>query len=695
VNFFSWKTVPFVRFLLPLILGIILGVFVGASSTIYFRLLILGMAGTILTLNTMHIKRRIFLEKWSLLFIASMLLGLGLLLVDLHTSLDDQEHFSRMQGAGLLRGVITESPQEKKKSTKAVLEIEHVLIDSVWVNAKGDLLLYLEKSEESTQLEIGDELSLEVNYKEVEPPANPGQFNYKRFLSFRDIYHQQYVKSGHWVKVDEHMSMQRSAERIRTYLLQRLDRIGMQRSEKAIASALLLGKKDDLDPELIQSYASAGAMHVLAVSGLHVGIIFFILRFLFQWMDRWKKGALFKAAILIACLWIYAFITGLSPSVVRAATMFSAVTLGTGLGRKSSIYNTVASSAFVLLVVNPFYIMEVGFQLSYLAVLGIIYLHPKIYSLLYFPSKVPDKIWEISCVSIAAQLATFPLGLLYFHQFPTYFLLSNLLVIPAAFLILYVGIGYLMLSWIPYIGVWIGKALHGLIWVLNKGVGSIESWPHSLIKGIDIGVFMSWALYMVLGLYLLAFIYQKRKLVLYATAGLSGILLWQVYELWSFKQHPYLVVYDVRGDSVINILHAGENLIYSDENWADDMSKQQFHLRNNWNKHAAPEPVFVKQESHPSIRWVDDVFMIYRDRTLVILDKKWPYGAMDEKLPVDFLIVSYHKGLNLNSVFETIAPDQIILDGTVRGKTIQRLKKEIRDIPVHVINEDGYFRRRL
>ncbi|NNC83656.1 MAG: ComEC family competence protein [Flavobacteriales bacterium] len=630
-----------------------------------------------------------------LLFISSVLLGLGMMLVDLNTSIDRPDHFSMYEDSELLSGRVIDSPQEKKKSTKAVLHIEHALVNNTWVPVEGDLLVYLEKSEQSQSLEIGDEISFVTAFREVEGPANPGQFNYKRFLSFKDIYHQQYLRSEDWIMSGKNWSLRRSSERIRSFFIERLRHIEMDRSEMAIASALLLGKKDDLDPELIQSYASAGAMHVLAVSGLHVGIIFFILRFLFKWMDRWKRGVLIKSMILILCLWTYAFITGLSPSVVRAATMFSAVTLGTGLNRKSDIYNTVASSAFVLLVVNPFYIMEVGFQLSYLAVVGIIYLHPKIYGLLYFPQWLPDKIWEISCVSIAAQLATFPLGLMYFHQFPSYFLLSNLLVIPAAFLILYLGIIYLVLGWIPVVGIWLGKLLSGTIWVLNQGVSWIEGIPYSLIKGIDIDIVMCWVIYAVVMAMIIALNYRKKQWFFFALIGMTGILGWQIYESMSFKRHPHLVVYDVRGESVINFLHSSENLIYSDSTWQTDKSKQQFHLRNCWNMHGAPEPQFFRYGEHPEIEWVNEKTLIYQDCSLVLFDSRWNQETDSVKVPVDYLVVSYHRGITLEPILETIDPDLIILDGTIRGRTIERLRGEVGEHALHVINEDGYFRRRI
>ena len=246
--------------------------------------------------------------------------------------------------------------------------------------------------------------------------------------------------------------------------------------------------KDELDFEVKQAYAAAGAMHVLAVSGLHVGIIFLILNTLLAILDTSKKGRIVKAIILLISLWSYAMITGLSPSVLRAATMFSFVIMGTVLNRSSSIYNTLAASAFFILIINPNLLFEVGFQLSYVAVLGIVYLQPLIYKRIYTRWWLLDKVWAITAVSIAAQIATLPLTLFYFNQFPVYFMLSNLLVIPSAAVILILGILLFIASPIPFISESIGWVLNKFIEGLNFGIKEIEVLPNSLIEGLSINV---------------------------------------------------------------------------------------------------------------------------------------------------------------------------------------------------------------
>lgn len=162
-------------------------------------------------------------------------------------------------------------------------------------------------------------------------------------------------------------------------------------------------------------------------------------------MSRTQVLRIIKLLILLLCLWSYAFITSLSPSVMRAVTMFSFIAIANVMQRQTNIYNTLAASAFLLLILEPNMVFEVGFQLSYLAVLGIVSIYPIVYPLFVFKSKWTDTLWQLNCVSIAALIATFPLGIFYFHQFPNYFLVANILVLPLIPFIIYFGLSFLLL----------------------------------------------------------------------------------------------------------------------------------------------------------------------------------------------------------------------------------------------------------
>lgn len=689
----SWARIPFFRYTMALIAGVLVGVYLPLGEGWGWPLFAFGLLWLIVLQFISSPVLRWKWEKFTAIPVVCAIFGLGLILVDHHTLADRPDHFSKEAQGRFLKAEVIEVPQEKAKTFKFILKVEASDGTEEWEPMKGRLLAYIQKSEGAGRVEIGDVLVFPNVYQEVNPPANPGEFDYKRFLSFKDINQQTYIPEGQWIKVERRWRLRAMAERARSYLRERVGSVGMSKDEEAIASALLLGKKDELGPELSRSYASAGAMHVLAVSGLHVGIIYFILQGLFKLAGLWRKGRLGPSVIVISGLWVYAFVTGLSPSVVRAATMFSAVTLAHGMGRHSDIYNTIASSAFLLLLFNPFYIMEVGFQLSYLAVIGIIFLHPKIYGLLYFPSKLWNKVWEITCVSLAAQLATFPLGLLYFHQFPTYFLLSNLLVIPAAFVILYFGVAYFALGWLPGIGFVLGKALSYSILMLNQSVLWVETLPGSLLSGIDIGILETWLMYLMILASTVYVFYQRRSALVLATAILALLMVLQVQEVYTLKRFDHLVVYDVRGQSAINLVGQETNLLFCDSLLAHSPDRQQFHLRNNWNRLNAPEPDFIVRGRADGLHYLGDALFGYKGRTFCRLDRS---GLMDElaedSISVDYLILSYYQGMRPERIFKTIKPSKVILDSSIKGRTLERIKEHLSpDVPMHAVAEKGFY----
>ncbi|NNE54598.1 MAG: ComEC/Rec2 family competence protein, partial [Flavobacteriales bacterium] len=255
-----------------------------------------------------------------------------------------------------------------------------------------------------------------------------------------------------------------------------------------VVAALTLGDKSQLDKDTRNAFAMAGAMHVLAVSGLHVGILFMVIQKLLKPLSRLKNGSWFKTVILIATLWFYATLTGLSPSVLRTSTMFTFIALASHGGRQSNIYNTLAASAFLLLAIDPHLLFNVGFQLSYCAVIGIIWLQPVIYRVWFIKHKVGNWLWQLTSVSLAAQIATFPLGIFYFEQFPNLFLLTNILVIPAATALLICGLGFYASCWIPEVNQLVAWVVDKIAAGMNGGVCWVESIPFSSTQDLYISL---------------------------------------------------------------------------------------------------------------------------------------------------------------------------------------------------------------
>jgi len=351
---------------------------------------------------------------------------------------------------------------QKPNSFENLLEIIAIKSDSEWKAASGLVIIYHQAPE---PLLPGQVIRVSKAAERIGVPKNPYEFDYRAFLARKGIHFRQFIGKDFQVleKVGE-SSLEFILVNFRNHLATRLgDQIPDPQS-KQIALALLLGQKQSLDRDLREGYVQAGVMHILAVSGLHVGIIYALFLGLLKPLRLSKKWSRIYLLFVVLLIWAYAIVTGLSPSVVRAATMFSLLSLGQLRERKPSIFNILAFSAMLMIVVNPEVIKEVGFQLSYLAVAGIVLIQPLILNWWLPRNRILEYFWQLTAVSLAAQLATFPLSVFYFHLFPTYFLLGNLLIIPLAFLIMQAGVPLVLFGWIPFFG-------DGLGWLLSKLIG--------------------------------------------------------------------------------------------------------------------------------------------------------------------------------------------------------------------------------
>ena len=538
----------------------------------------------------------------------------------------------------------------------------------------------------------------------MEPPKNPQEFDYKKYLENRSIYQQGYLACDDWRLLDsKSKGLDVFANDARQFLLSSLKSNGIEGDQYAIASALILGSKDELDFEVKQAYATAGAMHVLAVSGLHVGIIFLILNTLLSILDTSKKGRTVKAIILLIALWSYALITGLSPSVLRAATMFSFVIIGTVLNRKSSIYNTLAASAFFLLIINPNLLFEVGFQLSYIAVLGIVYLQPLIYKRIYTRWWLLDKIWAITAVSIAAQIATLPLTLYYFNQFPVYFMLSNLLVIPSAIVILSLGILLFITSPIPAVSESVGWVLNKFIEGLNFGIKEIELLPNSLIEGLSISVLECVALYIIILLFIHGLKVRKLKIVNYAFLLALIFIINDLMEDVALANSKSMIVYHINKKQAIDFIDGTSNVLLANSSLIKDKQKQSFHIKSNWSyldlqnvQHIPTEATKLDETLLDSSLQLVDTYSKFHTVKMVRIDKKFALQPLGKKIDVDYVLMSGNAKTKLKDLYKMFNFKSVIVDGSNSKWNRNRVEAEAENLHIPIYNtEKGAFYLKL
>jgi competence protein ComEC len=326
-----------------------------------------------------------------------------------------------------------------------------------------------------------------------------------------------------------------------------------------------LGQRGDVPDELTNAYAHTGTIHVLAVSGLHVGAIYLLLSWLLVLFNRTKTLRIFRTLIILAVLWGYAVLTGLAPSILRATVMFSFIVIGDTIGRKTNLFNSLAASALFILCADAKAIFNIGFQLSYLAVAGIGLLYLPLYRLITIKNKLADYCWQLVSVSIAAQIATFALGIFYFHQFPNYFLLSNLIIVPLSILAVYAGIILFVVSPVPFISVWIGKGLHYLLLACNTTAIGIEHWPLSYSGGLYLsfgGMLLVYLAITALGIYISTKNYAPLAACLCCCIVLAVLSLYRNY---TTRQNKEFTVYALPyGQKAISYIEKNEAWIWAD-----------------------------------------------------------------------------------------------------------------------------------
>lgn len=575
---------------------------------------------------------------------------------------------------------LTEPASERVNSVRLMAKGLYARYDSVWMPAEAKMLFYLEKDSAGLSLDYGDRLMVRSRIREIPAPLNPGEFDYRSFLESKGIYFQGYAKKTDWELLDKgHGNLVKSfGFSARSYLLSVLERKNLGAREYAVASAILLGYDEILDPETKSAFSSSGAMHILCISGLHVGIIYVIISNILRFLNKTSRLRIIKTIILLLVLWLYALITGFSPSVQRAAAMFSFILIGQSLGRNISAFNSLAASAFFLLLANPFILREVGFQLSYFAVAGILVVYPMI-SKIYSPRNVILKqVWGITCVSIAATLFTFPLGLLYFHQFPNLFLFTNLLAIPASVVIIYSGLLTFMTSALPVITDIISTALSLTIQGLHLSVSFIEDLPFSTLRGVWISGTEALLIFVLISGFLIwaqKFSISAIKLIL-----IPAILINLSFILDKNKtlSDSRIVVYNVRNSTALDFISGDSHVFLADSALLTDKRKLDYHIRNHWWMHGIKRPSLMGLSSDTSGAFFckSGDYVQFCDHKLLLINGKDKTCFPNGEVTVETVILSNEPDVTLSALMNLKGFRTLILDSSNSARFCDKMIEE-------------------
>jgi competence protein ComEC len=545
---------PYLRFIVPFVLGLAAGGWMDQPVPYLGPVLFTGVLLAVM----LAVRKIPYRFRWVFgAYLHLLLFFAGYFHCVAYNELRRPDHFAfkTAPGAQYLIGTVYKSPSHGAK-LKVPVQVEAIGTspDSMQP-ATGNLLLFLEITSETDSIRYGDRLGLYATPRSCEPPKNPYAFDYRRYLHFQNIHYQAFVKTDSLEVLSRNhgTALWRTAYRSRDRLLGLLGKYFPTADEYAVASALLVGYTDDLSEDLRTAYAQTGSMHALAVSGTHVGMLYVGLMFLlarFRLRGRWK---LLETVLILAVIWAFTFLTGATASVLRASIMFSTYMLGKAFHRDAPAWNVLPASAFGLLLYNPYFLFDVGFQLSYAAVAGMVFFYARFYKLFPPMPRWADECLKVLLVGMAAQLGTLPLTLYYFNQFPVYFWLSGWIVVLGGAIFLWGGAVLVLLDMFSQtLAGWLGTALYYMLWGINKAIFFIQTLPGSVISNIWIAGWVVAVLYVCIGFLGSLMVYKKVRYLMACVATLSLLGVYRISTLSAKSIRHEITIYHVNKQSLID-----------------------------------------------------------------------------------------------------------------------------------------------
>ncbi|NQZ44365.1 MAG: ComEC family competence protein [Flavobacteriaceae bacterium] len=541
---------------------------------------------------------------------------------------------------------------------------------------QGKVLLYISVDSVRPTLAIDDELIVVGRIRDIPPPRNPYQFNYKTYLEVKGIQHQLNVEPE-IIKVLPQTSrtLRGIAEGFRDRIIAKLEMHAFGVAELGVIQALLLGQQNSISEAVYSDYKNAGAVHILAVSGLHVGILLLLLEMVLKPLERIRYGHILKPVLLILMLWSFAFLAGLSASVVRAVSMFSFLAYARSVNRPSNTYNVLAWSIFFILLAAPNFLFDLGFQMSYLAVLAIVWIYPKLLAFWRPKGYLIRKAWQLFTVGIAAQLGVLPISLFYFHQFPALFFVSNLLIVPLLGVVLLGGLGIIVLAFCEWLPEFLIGGYQYLIRYMNTVVNWVAGQEAFLYKGISFDgmqVILSYAMIIALVLFLAK---PKSRRVWYLGCTVIVFQSWGIFK--NLRQ---------RHQEVLVLAHRSRHSVL--------LAQTATHLTVFHSEKAEFQRILSDYSIGAGIRSIDSIPLKnhYRigNRLLFVMDDSAVYP---QEQGFDYLVITQSPKINFERLLDSVRPKQVIADGSNYFQDVERWKRSCKQkrIPFHYTGEKGAF----
>ena len=682
-----WKAMPLLRMLLPLMAGILLQYYCQVTLWICIIPAIIGCCLLIVYLKLNN----------SLKFISSWLTGLAISLcfisiggcVSFQKNIENQPNWIGNNYVAKTPVLVTiqEPLIEKAKSFKALARAEIIFSNGITHPVSGDLIVYFKKDSLRPPLVYGSQIIIYKTLQPITNTGNPGAFNYHQYCQFQNIGYQVFLGPAdyHMLSLTHTRFVDKWLIKARMEVLDILRQNIKNPESLGLAEALLIGYRDDLDKTLVQAYSNTGVVHIIAISGLHLALIYGLLLTLLQPFQRFRFYGILKPVVILSVIWGFSFIAGAAPSILRCTVMFTFIVLGETLHKRSNIYNNLAASAFTILLFSPFSLWDVGFQLSYAAVFSIVLFEKHIQNSLFFTNKLLKKAWELISITLSAQILTLPIILYYFHQFPTLFLFTNLFAVPLSGLILYEELFLLVVSPLAIAGKMIGALTGWSIGLMNDLIKRVDGLPLLTLQNLQISLLQTLFLYMVIsGIAWWLLQKQNKGLILAFTALLAFFVIRSI-DFIQCSQQQKLIVYNVPNHQAIdrvegrNYQFTGDSILLADE------LLQKFHLK--------PSRILFRISSNPHTVFNQDPILLSTRKKIILLDRPINTGIPGPKIKVDLVILSKNPTISFDQLIRVFDCKEYILDASNPLWKINKWKKECSNLPLHLysIPERGAF----
>jgi competence protein ComEC len=668
---------PLARVTLVFIIGIVFAYYFQPSPNLVFTYLFV----TTLLLGGVYYwsTKRAYLVRVFGISVYITTFGIGIGSQTIHTATYQKNHFTQVDGVFEQTHTFNLVLREKLKSSTSSQRYIALVQKIDTIPCSGKILLNIKKDSLHHSFIISNRVQIQGNLYPNVTPRNPNQFDYGSYLKNKQIYGQLYADvSDIKISAQIEKDIWYYAAQIRNTIIANLSRDGFNTTELNVAVALILGQQQDIDPEISKDYQYAGAVHILSVSGLHIGFLLLFVTFILKPIPNNKKGSLLKLVIILCSLWLFGILAGLAPSVVRSVTMFSFVAIGQHLRRSVNIYHTLLVSILLILLVQPAFLFDVGFQLSYLALFFILWFHPLLSSIWKPKNKISKYIWDILSVSFAAQIGTLPLSLYYFHQFPGLFFITNLVIIPLTGFIMGLGVLVMVLAYFDSSPIFLSKALEWSLFIIDKIIHTIASLEQFIIKDIPFTLAFLLSSYVVV---LSIILWFKKPQFHRLVAILISVVLLQftfIWNEWKVATQQEWIVFNSKKHTLIGERKGNAVTLYAND------SIRKVGVKNN-----TLNTYLVANFSHLAAAKELKNTIFFNGKRILIIDST---GVYPKQHP-DIIVLTQSPKINLERLIQTTQPKVIVADAS-NYKNLQKLWEATclkEKIPFHSTSEKGFY----